>query len=101
MKAVFSDRVSIMKRVLFSSLLAVAMAPAAFGYINNFQVIVPPMSPSLIQLDGNTTFPANSFVNQAGALFSVSQDFTPWKASNFLNYTNRGTMVGIPGFYFE
>ena len=88
-----------MKRFLVFSFALVALARAAFGYDNFYNVQVPPMDPALVQIDA-----ANSgyvFINEPGALFSVSQDVLPLKMSNVQNYTNQGVMVGFPGFIFE
>ena len=93
----FATRFEVMKRFLSGSLGMLFCAHVAPAYQNFGVVLVPPMSPSLsVQAQADPIF----FHNAPGALFSVSISFNPVQFSA-VNYTNQGTMVGIPGFDFE
>lgn len=88
-----------MKRLLLSSMLVLAMGRTAFGYVNSGVVEVPPMDPSLIQIDDPI------FVNDG--LFSVNlsaqnlDNTVLYETSDTVNYTNNGVMEAVPGFDFE
>jgi hypothetical protein len=95
----FLKQASFMKRFLVFALAMAGVSGAAFAYDNSATVQVPPMDPSLVQIDAGNS--GNVFVNEPGALFSVSEDFLPLKMSNVQNFTNHGIMTGNPGFIFE
>jgi len=98
----FLKKVSFMKRYLLSGLLLLAMGRSAFSYENDQVVQVPTMNPELIQID---TLDGN-FVNRGTfdvdtTLFQSSLATTYYETSDTLNFTNIGTMAGVPGFDFE
>jgi hypothetical protein len=95
LNSTFATSFEVMKRFLV--LAGFLLSYPALAYVNNGVVQVPPMSPSLVD---QAQADPNFFYNAPGALFSVGFDFTPLQFSA-INYTNKGNMVGIPGFDFE
>jgi len=88
-----------MKRFLFTSVLLMAVGQAAFGFENNANITVPPMSYQLIQIDDPV------FVNNGVFNVTVTRylgDYTVlYETSSTLDYTNNGAMTSSAGFDFE
>jgi hypothetical protein len=73
--------------VALSAILPMSVGAAAPRYVNYVTVTVPP------QID------AVEFVNEG--IFDLVTDFFPFDTQNTRFYTNRGQMIGMPGFRFE
>lgn len=92
---------SFMKRFLLSSLVLLTMGQAAFGYINSGTIQVPPMDPSLIQIDDPNFYNRGRLSIDLTSQQNITGAKTLFTTTDTLNYTNSGILIGIPGFDFE
>ncbi len=91
-----------MKRFLLSSLLVLAMGRTAFaGFFNAGTIQVPPMSADLVQVDNPNFVNKGTFSIDLSLQQQTLSSTILYSTSDTLNYTNSGTLIGIPGFDFE
>src|ERR1700759_4938063 len=97
--SVCPNKVSFMKRFLLSSMLLLAMGRAAFGFENDANIQVPPMSPMIVEID-DPVFINNGFfsVNLPQVLGGMT---VLYETSYTLHYTNNATMSAVAVFDFE